>query len=118
MTYRVELGEQAEADIDDVLEWSVLRFGELVRDGYQALIGATLANIVSDPKLAGSHDRQDLGRGVRTVHLRICRNEVSPAVRRIASLRHFVVYRQTGEVVQIVRLLHEAMNIPAQRIPD
>lgn len=41
MTYQLDLGEDAEADIDDVLEWSVFRFGESVRDGYQALIGAT-----------------------------------------------------------------------------
>ncbi|GAB3599292.1 type II toxin-antitoxin system RelE/ParE family toxin [Microbacterium tumbae] len=118
MTYQLDLGEDAEADIDDVLEWSVFRFGESVRDGYQALIGATLASIARDPELAGSHDRHDLGRGIRTVHLRTCRNEVSPAVRRIASPRHFVVYRHVGEVVQVVRLLHEAMDLPAQRIPE
>lgn len=118
MTYQLDLGGDAEADIDDVLEWSVFRFGASVRDGYQALIGATLASIARDPELAGSDDRHDLGRGIRTEHLRTCRNEVSPAVRRIASPRHFVVYRRVGEVVQIVRLLHEAMDIPAQRIPE
>lgn len=118
MTFQLDLGEDAEADLDDILEWSVFRFGESVRDGYQALIGATLASIARDPELAGSHDRHDLGRGIRTVHLRTCRHEVTPAVRRIASPRHFVVYRHVGEVVQVVRLLHEAMDLPAQRIPE
>ena len=91
---------------------------ESVRDGYQALIEATLASIARDPETSGSHDRHDLGHGIRTVHLRACRNEVSPAVRRIASPRHFVVYRQVGGVVQVVRLLHEATDIAAQRIPE
>lgn len=111
MTYQLELGEDAQADIDDVLEWSVFRFGESIRDGYQALIEATLASIAHDPEIAGSHDRRDLGRGIRTLHLRTCRNDVSPAVRRIASPRHFVIYRQVGKVIQVVRLLHEAMDI-------
>ena len=97
---------------------SVFRYGESIRDGYQALIGATLASIARDPELAGSHDRHDLGRGIRTVHLRTCRNEVSPAVRRIASPRRFVVYRRVGRVIQVVRPLHEAMDLPAQRIPE
>lgn len=117
MTYELDLGEDAEADIDDILEWSIFRFSPAVRDGYQALIGATLAGIAHDPELPGSHDRHDLGRNIRTVHLRSCRDDVDPAVRRIASPRHFVVYRQVGEVIQIVRLLHEASDIPAQRIP-
>lgn len=115
MTYHLELGEDVEAD---VLEWSESRFGEAVRDGYQALIAATLASIARDPELAGSHDRHDLGHGIRTVHLRICRNDVSPAARRTASPRHFMVCRQVGLVVQVVRLLHEAMDISAQRVPD
>ena len=117
MTYQLAVGEDAEADIDDILEWSVFRFGESIRDGYQALIGATLANIAHDPELVGSHDRYDLGRGLRTIHLRTCRNEVSPAVRRIASPRHFVVYRKVGQVIEVVRLLHDAMDVSAQHIP-
>lgn len=116
MTFQLDLGEDAETDIDDILEWSVFRFGSAVRDGYQALMRATFASIARDPELPGSHDRSDLGQGLRTVHLRTCRDEVSPAVRRITNPRHFVVYRQADEVVQVVRLLHDAMDISAQRI--
>ncbi len=116
MRFQLDFGEDAEADIDDILEWSVFRFGVAVRDGYQALMLATFASIASDPEVPGSHDRSDLGHGLRTLHMRACRDEVSPAVRRIANPRHFVVYRQAGEVVQVVRLLHEAMNVSAQRI--
>ena len=117
MTFQLDLGEDAETDIDDILEWSVFRFGAAIRDGYQALMMATFASIARDPEVPGSHDRSDLGLGLRTLHLRACRDEVSPAARRIANPRHFVVYRQTGEVVQVIRLLHEAMDVSAQRIP-
>jgi toxin ParE1/3/4 len=117
VTYRLKLGVEAEADIDDILEWSFSHFGESVSDGYRALVLATLAHIARDPELPGSHERNDLGQGMRTVHLRTCRNEVSPAERRIASPRHFMIYRKIGGVVQVVRLLHEAMDISAQHIP-
>ncbi len=44
------------------------------------------------------------------------RDEVSQNVRKVVTPRHLVIYRQVGNVVQIVRLLHEAMNLPEQRI--
>ncbi|WP_206476473.1 type II toxin-antitoxin system RelE/ParE family toxin [Microbacterium sp. KRD172] len=118
MTHELFLAPAARADIVDALEWSVKNFGDTVRDGYEALIIAAINLIRDDPTVLGSRERDDLATGLRTLHLRACRDEVSPAVRRIASPRHFVVYRQVGKVIQVVRLLHEAMDIPAQRIPN
>lgn len=45
------------------------------------------------------------------------RDEVNQDVRKIVRPRHFVIYRQVEGVIQIVRLLHEAMNLPEHRIP-
>lgn len=106
MTYRLSLAPAARADIIDTLDWSTQNFGAKVREGYEALIVTALDLIREDPAALGSRERADLAGGLRTLHLRACRNEVSPAVRRIASPRHFVVYRQVGEDVQVVRLLH------------
>lgn len=114
MTYRLEVGDDAKADILKILQWSVSNFGPDVRDGYRALIETVLTSIARDPNLPGSHDRDDIRPDIRTVHLRSGRDRVSPGVRRIASPRHFVVYRKVGEVVQVVRLLHDAMNLPEQ----
>lgn len=117
MKFELDLAPEAEADIDDILEWSVTQFGAAVRDGYEALIVAAISSILDDPCRTGSHDRTDLGRGIRTLHLASSRDDVSQDVRRIASPRHFVVYRQVEGVIQVVRLLHEAMNLPERRIP-
>ena len=117
MTFRLKVGPEAEEDIEHILEWSVFRFGADVRDGYQALIRATLTSIARDPGLPGSHEREDLGRSVQIVHLRTCRDEVKPGARRIAKPRHLVIYRCEGTVVQVVRLLHDAMDISSQIIP-
>lgn len=112
MTNELFLAPAARTDIVDALEWSVKNFGDTVRDGYEALIIVTIDLIRVDPTVLGSRERDDLATGMRTLHLRTCRNEVSPAVRRIASPRHFVVYRQVGQAIQVVRLLHESMDVP------
>lgn len=116
MTFELYLAPEAEADIDDILNWSVTQFGTEIRDGYEALIDAAIRSILDDPDRAGSHDRTDLGGGIRSLHLMSSRDDVSPNVRKIVKPRHFVIYRQVGDVVQIVRLLHEAMNLPEQHI--
>lgn len=117
MNYELDLGEEAQADIDDILEWSVFRFGADVRDGYEALIGAALDGIVGDPELPGSHGRDDIRSGLLCLHLKSCRDNVAAGARRIANPRHMLIYRCTGNVVQVVRLLHEASDIRAEYIP-
>lgn len=116
MTYRLYLAPAARADIIDTLEWSTQSFGVKVREGYEALIVAALELIREDPVVLGSRERDDLVNGLRTLHLRACRNELSPAVKRIGSPRHFVVYRQVDAVVQVVRLLHESMDVTAVKL--
>lgn len=117
MTFELYLAPEAEADIDDILEWSVAQFGEAVRDGYEELITAAIGSLLSDPSCAGSHDRPDLGHGVRSLHLKSSRDRVTASVRKIVAPRHFVIYRQVGAMIQVVRILHDAMNLPDQRIP-
>lgn len=90
------------------------RFGEAIRDGYQVPINAAIRSIASDPKLAGSHDRPELGRGIRSLHLMSCRNSVK-ADQKITRPRHFVVYRQLDDVIHVMRSLHDAMDLPEHR---
>ena len=118
MTFELDLAPAAEADIDTILDWSVVHFGEAVRDGYEELINAAFGNILVDPNCAGSHDRPDLGSGVRSLHLKSSRNSIKSGVRRIARPRHFVFYRQVGNTIQVVRILHETMNISRQHIEE
>lgn len=118
MTYELFLAPAARTDIVGTLEWSVRNFGDAVGNGYEALIVAAIELVRDDPSVLGSRERGDLAAGLRTLHLRTCRNEVSPAAWRIASPRHVVVYRQVGGVVQVVRLLHEAMDISAVRFAE
>lgn len=117
MTFSLQLAPDAETDVDDILEWSVEKFGAAVRDGYEELISAAIDALLADPKHPGTHERPELGRGIRVVHLRSSRDHVPTGARRILSPRHFVVYRMAGDVVQIVRILHDAMDPSRHRIP-
>ena len=117
MTFGLYLAPEAEADIDDILEWSVKQFGEAVRDGYEELINAAIDHVLNDPNCAGSHDRPELGHGVRSLHVKSSRDHVGEGARKIIKPRHFVIYRRVGNTIQVVRLLHEAMNLPEQHIP-
>lgn len=115
MTYRLVFSPLARADIVDALEWSIENFGGAVRDGYEALIQTALQDISVDPKLAGSHDRPEIGPGVRSVYVRTIRDHVPPGVRRIQSPRHVVFYRQVGDTVHVSRVLHETRDFSTQR---
>lgn len=57
MTFELYLAPEAQADIDDILEWPVEQFGGAVRDGYEELISAALKILLNDANFVGSHDR-------------------------------------------------------------
>lgn len=118
MSYELDLAHEALADVNDILEWSEFRFGGDVRDSYEALISAAFDGIVEDPKLPGSHERNDIRVGLRCLHLRSCRDDVGGGVRRVAKPRHLVIDRCEGTVVQGVRLLHDTMDVSSQFIPE
>lgn len=117
MTYRLVLSPLARADISDAMEWSIENFGVAVSDGYEALIDAALRDVATDPMLPGSHDRPELGRGVRSVHLNASRDHVPGGARRILEPSHLVFYRQVGDVVHVSRVLHEARNFVQHSFP-
>ncbi len=117
MTYRLVLAPLARADISDVLEWSIEHFGAAVSDGYEVLIDTALRDIAANPTLPGSHDRSELGRDVRAIHLSMSRDHVPADARRILDPSHFVFYRLIGDVVHVSRVLHEARNFAEHSFP-
>lgn len=118
MSFEVVLTAEAEADLDEILLWSHRRFGSAVREAYEALLFAGIKDVAAGPGRVGSHDRPELGPTVRSWHLALSRHHVKDGTRRIASPRHLVVYRTTDGTVYILRLLHDAMDLRRQFVPD
>ena len=99
-------------DIVDILSWTRARFGEQARLRHERLLVAALRDIASDPVRVGSIGRPDLGRNVRSYHLRHSRGRVQHANVVVHSPRHLPLYRVVlGGPVGIGRVLHDAMAI-------
>ncbi|MCU1776482.1 type II toxin-antitoxin system RelE/ParE family toxin [Pseudomonas sp. 14P_5.3_Bac1] len=91
----------ARADIVDILRLSQTQFGDQARQRYTALILAALRALASTPYRIGSHDRRD-------------RRELAPGLRsyHLIYSRHIVFYRVANDdLIEVVRLLHNAMDV-------
>jgi toxin ParE1/3/4 len=115
---RYRLGRLAVADILGILTWSERQFGSTARIRYEALILASISDVVADPFRPGSQSRPELARDARTYHLAFSRRNVGAAVGAINRPRHLLVYRPVGdEILDIGRILHERMDL-AQNLPS
>ena len=100
----------AERDLDDILGDSDMLFGAVVADRYRRLIAAALFDIRDDV------DRQGvrvLESGVRTYHVRHSRLHL-PRGQTVARPRHLLVFRLVGDGIVLLRVLHDAMDLPAR----
>lgn len=99
MAYK--LSSYAQKDIEDILTYTLETWGILQFQKYQILIENTLKAISEDPALAKSRSREEL----------------FPLCRSYAFGKHIIFYRLKNEIVEIVRILHERMDIDSQ-IPE
>ncbi|HBP4588207.1 type II toxin-antitoxin system RelE/ParE family toxin [Pseudomonas aeruginosa] len=112
---KYRISHDAQADIVDILRFTHNRFGDAARRRYQALIGAELEAVATDPQQIGSISREELGTDLRSIHLVYCRS--MPKVGKVIHPRHFVFYRvATDQVLEVVRVLHDSMDLD-QHLP-
>ena len=108
--YRIS--NAARADIVDILKVSQTQFGDQARQRYQKLILAALQAIAGTPYRIGSHERDELAPGLRSYHLAYSRQQAKHPHGTVKSPRHVVFYRVANdEVIEVVRLLHDAMDV-------
>lgn len=106
----VRVSYHARNDIVDILRYTQVKFGPAARLRYQNLLQAAFRSLAREPGRMGSAARDELSPGLRSLHLFFCRLEV--ASQRVARPRHIVSYRAVaGEVIEIVRILHDAMEV-------
>lgn len=107
---RSRISEPARADLEHILATSLERWGEAGRARYAALIAAALRTIARAPEGAVTRDRAELARSIRSMHLRHARG-----ARGVKDPVHVVFCRLDGDVIEIVRVLHEHME-PTERV--
>jgi toxin ParE1/3/4 len=106
---RYRISHAAASDIVDILAWSQEQFGEQARERYEKLIATAIRDIAAAPTRPGSADRPELGKGVRSWHLRGSRNHTTGGV--VRRPRHFLIYRVEDDILLIGRILHDAMEL-------
>jgi len=100
---RLVLAEAAKTDIQRILRTTRLDFGPLQVPVYRALIAEARQRLKLEPSLG--HHREGLPPEARLFHIS------QPG--RPAS--HFFLFRvnQEARVIEVLRVLHDAMDIPA-----
>ncbi|GAB3199607.1 hypothetical protein GCM10027062_16740 [Nocardioides hungaricus] len=107
MSSRWQLSPTAQADLDDILTWSVENFGDQAADRYATLILSALADIAFDSRRPGAVLREDWGSGLISWHLQGSRAHAGVAGGRARRPRHLAVYRLSGEVIEVLAFIHE-----------
>ena len=106
--WAVRLAEKAERDLLDALVWTTDQFGALQADDYLETLTLALEALTDGPNMVGSKVRDDIGLGIRTLHV----------ARLGRKGRHLVVFRfADGQVIDVIRLLHDSMDL-AKHLPD
>lgn len=108
-SYTLVLSAAAQQDIAQILEWTQEAFGDAGRARYEKLISTALIDLRADPARVGVRPRDDIGKRVCTYHLASSRKRVTTS-KQVAKPRHLVLFRVKKNVVEVARLLHDAMD--------
>lgn len=100
--WTVRLGRQAEQDYIEILQWTTKTFGEGQASTYAETIARAIEALEDGPDVLGARAREDIQPGIRTLHV----------ARRARAGRHFVVFRVAGSNIDVLRLLHDSMDLP------
>ncbi|MDO8296772.1 MAG: type II toxin-antitoxin system RelE/ParE family toxin [Caulobacter sp.] len=103
------MARHAQRDIDRILWTSADRHGPRAADRYRRLIARSLTDLRHDPARPSS--RSAAFADLRLYALRVAARSLAPADKVRAAV-HVVVYRFDDRQVEIVRVLHEAMDLP------
>jgi toxin ParE1/3/4 len=100
--WTVRLGQQAEQDYVEILKWTTKTFGEGQARTYAETMALAIEALEGGPDVLGARVRDDIQPGLRTLHV----------ARKGRAGSHFVVFRVAGAGIDVLRLLHDSMDLP------
>lgn len=102
LAWTVRLAEQAELDFLDIAKWTVENFGERQAEFYAETLLLAIEDLRDGPEILGAKARDDIGPGIRTLHV----------ARQGRNGRHFVVFKAADDrCIDVLRLLHDSMDL-------
>jgi toxin ParE1/3/4 len=109
MQWRVRLSRAAEADFSAIVAWTATHFGDVQAQRYAEVLTLSITALHDGPDLIGAKTRDDIGHGLKSLHVARMGHKGS----------HFVVFRtDTGKTIDVLRVLHESMDLPRHLPPD
>lgn len=110
--WTVRLTAVAQKDFQAIVEWSIEKFGEAQALAYAETIALALEALAQGPSLIDAKRRDEIQKGLCSLHV----------ARQGRKGRHFIMFRiprRGGYVVEVLRLLHDSMDLPRHfQIPD
>lgn len=106
----LRLSVAAERDLAIVFAASEAQFGEVAANRYRRLVATAFRDLRADMERPGVSALA--GTPFRLYHLGHSRHR-APGRRVVARPRHVVAFRLVGGEILILRVLHDAMDIPA-----
>jgi toxin ParE1/3/4 len=98
----VSLTASAESDFRNITAWTLTEFGYRQARKYSDILSAALIDLASGPSITGARSRNELGRGLFTLHV----------ARNGRNGRHFVLLRvKSQNQIEVLRLLHDSMDL-------
>lgn len=99
----VRLADRAAQDVEEILGWTLERFGPLQLRTYTEVINGAMEALTAGPQLIDVRRRPELGADVAALHV----------ARHGYKGRHLLVFRveETDCVIEILRVLHDSMDL-------
>ena len=108
LVWHIRLTVQAEKDLLDITRWTAENFGTRQAEHYAETITLAIEALYHGPEILGAKLRDDIGTGVRTLHV----------ARQGRKGRHFVAFSVSeGHIINVLRLLHDSMDL-ATHLPE
>jgi toxin ParE1/3/4 len=106
--WSIRVAQSAQHDIAAILAWTRHHFGSQQAQAYARTLSGALQALSEGPDVAGARQRDDLGEGIRVLHV----------AREGRHGRHFVVFRTGGKHgIDVLRVLHDSMDLARHMEP-
>jgi toxin ParE1/3/4 len=99
------------------MQWSLDEFGQDAARRYENLIFQSFRDLAENPQRTGAQQRPELATGILVYHLRHSRDRARAKLERVGSPRHFIVYREEDQSIEILRLIHDSREL-ARHLED
>ena len=101
--WKVRLTGAAQADFEDALYWTALKFGTSQADIYEETLSDAIEALAAGPQIHGAKSRDNLLSGMMSLH--VARNR-----RKGRQVVLFRVDKDRVRTIEVLRILHDAMD--------